>query len=443
MSEQSGPTSRRPSSATGRGIGSGRGRGRGRAVGSNSMMMTPQQLRQRRVQIIKDKVQDEQEEQKWIEASRKGLQTGQQYMIKVYRVIVAAIIVTLLALLNHLRPAFLFKDKRRRLPPAPPPLQMATLYPPNVILERDLPRFFRTYSIATRKNIHARRAVLNVIESRMALNYGTGNLKINLKAWDRTMIRPLMMEKNLCGGTAFELAYQSASIERQNDLIMWCLLTTRIAEGVFQGSVQMLTNAFHLYKKRGMVVIPTSSSGDGDESHRRRLSRNFYLHPRILEEEEDEDVNGPAQLPSEILTWLLEHPESSLSNPSLALEEQIYNLVMSSSSSSELLQQQEQDQQDPNEGGDRYMFLDEICQESSLPPPDRAIARMSCDNENDEDTSIAEAKESRRSLSENNNNNNSCCYIVVRPTEGGRIRIPTNKRAQQLEEKRRSLRKSS
>ena len=276
------------------------GRGGGRGPGSG---MSSQQLRQRRFQILKDKAQDEQQDKLWMEASQQGMKQRKQYMTKVAMVVVTAAIVSVVAILNHRRPSFLFNRTK-----APPPLYLATVYPHDVVVERDLPRFFQTYSIATPQNKHARKAVIHVSNSRNALKYGTGNLKVLLKAWDDSNVNQLL-ERNVCGRN-FEVAYRASTSQRQDDLLMWCLLATRIVEGFFLGSVEMIGNAFVLAKQRGMIILQTGESSkdttpndeDNEEESRDkngRISNAYYLHPRLSGEE-----SFVAALPSMVLDWL-------------------------------------------------------------------------------------------------------------------------------------------
>jgi hypothetical protein len=330
--------------------------------------LTPrQQLRQRRIRMLTDQYRERKEQEHMHHEKRRG--TQEEYMTKLYIVVATAVVVTVVALLNYTRPAFLFRHKK-----APPPVYMATLYPPTVIMDRDLPRFFRTYSIATPDNEHARKATIKVIRSRRALNHGTGNLKVILKAWDEYAIGQ-MMERNICG-LDFEVAYRSSTLERQNDLVTWCLLTTRITEGFFLDSVEVMSNAFLLNKNRGMVVQTANG----------RLSNSYYIQPRLL----DDGDSHPAPLPAKVLTWLLDHPESSLENPTVSLQETIYQLVSE------------------EEYRDRYMYLDEICQQNG-DPPSRAIARQ-CQRQRSHDHSSS---------------SDVCCYFVVQQSEGGTIRMPT------------------
>lgn len=343
--------------------------GRGQHGGN----MSAQQLRQRRARILKDKVTETQEQKQWLDISEQGNNRRNYYMTKVYMVVFTAVVVTVLAILHHTQPAFLF---RRR--PVPPTIFIATRYPRTVVLERDLPAFFRTYSIATQNNKHARKAAIKVANSRRALKFGTGTQKVILKAWDSTHVE-LLLERNACGRN-FELAYRASSQERQDDLLMWCLLTTRIVEGYFLESVEMIGNAFILAKKRGMIVrkakgrsaaIEEGSLVDHGTS---RISNAYYLHPRLLED----TTSFMAPLPGMILQWLLEHPEDTLENPTISLEETIYTLISSEQSMTE-----------------RYLILDEVCQESQ---PERAIGKQ-CTN----------------------NSEGICCYFVVPLMEGGHL----------------------
>jgi hypothetical protein len=255
---------------------------------------------------------------------------------------------------------------------------MATIYPPNVVVERDLPRFFQTYTIATPKNQHARKAVIHVANSRNALKYGTGNLRVFLKAWDDSNVQQLL-ERNICG-KHFAVAYRTSSTQRQDDLLMWCLLTTRIVEGFFLGSVEMTGNALVMAKQRGMIVLQSdgesiqgeeeSAASTGRDRNRGRISNAYYLHPRLEGEE-----SLVAALPSMVLDWLLEHPENTLADPIISLQETIYRFIKSENME------------------DRYMILEEVCQETE---PDRAIGKQ-C-------SSDWKAR---------------CCYFVVPRSEGG------------------------
>lgn len=328
--------------------------------------MTPHQLRQRRTRILKDKASESQGEREWQETAQKGQETRNYYMTKFYVVFFTALVVTIVAILNHTRPSFLFKRRK-----AQPPMYLATIYPPNVVMERDLPRFFQTYSIATPNNKDARRAAIKVANSRRALKEGTGSLKVVLKAWDSSNI-DLLLQRNVCGKN-FEDAYRSSSQQRQDDLLMWCLLTTRITEGFFLESVEMIDNAFITARKRGMMVRKADESSSEEEGTG-RISNAYYLHPRLPGEEEAKT----APIPAMVLGWLLNHPENDLSDPSKSLQEAIYDAVSSMEN-----------------GMDRYILLDEVCQATQ---PRRAIGKH-CTNGPTEE----------------------CCFFVVPEAVGGNV----------------------
>ena len=169
-----------------------------------------------------------------------------------------------------------------------------------------------------------------------------------------------LLERNICGRN-FEVAYRASTSQRQDDLLMWCLLTTRIVEGFFLGSVEMIGNAFVLAKQRGMIVLQTgetskykTSNDEGNEEESRdkngRISNAYYLHPRLSGEE-----SFVAALPSMVLDWLLEHPENSLVDPIVSLQEAIYQFIKTENVE------------------DRYMILEEICQDVE---PNRAIGKQ-------------------------------------------------------------------
>jgi hypothetical protein len=257
-------------------------------------------------------------------------------------------------------------------------------------VERDLPRFFRTYSIATPGNKEARRAVRKMVASRNAMRKGLGNLKVLLKAWDGSNINRLL-ERNICGADFKQAYYATTTHERQADLVMWCLLATRVSEGVFLETVQMTDSPFVFAKRRGIIVQSTSTD---------RVSNAFYLHPRNLSYD-----STMAVLPSKVLSWILANPEEVV--PDLIeyrqmLQAYIYELVHS-------------DGNDDN----KYLILEEVCQQT---PPKRAIGKV-CSNSNT-----------------NTNNDDRCCYFVLPESEGGRFGESSSDSG---DEKRRSLREGA
>ena len=326
------------------------------------LLLTPRQLRNRRQRIIRDQVQEHREEKKIRALAAEANTQSSAFMVKFYIVVGMAILVTILALLHHLKPNFLYKQRTAKQRP----YHLSTMYPPNVVAERDLPRFFRSYTIATPQNKEARMAAVKISASRKALKEGNGNLKVVLKAWDASNIDQLL-EHGACG-VDFHQAYESASsVERKEDLLMWCLLTTRYAEGFFLESVEMLQSAFIKARRRGMVV-KSSDSG---------LSNAYYLHPRNLGYD-----STFAVLPSKVLTWILANSEDvvpSTEEYRRMLREYIDALVHS----------------EGNE--DKYMILEEVCQ--PYEPPRSIGKRCGIDD---------------------------CCYFVVPDSEGGNFERDSN-----------------
>eukprot|EP00934_Nitzschia_sp_Nitz4_P003039 Nitzschia sp. Nitz4//scaffold169_size48518//5450//6565//NITZ4_007062-RA/size48518-processed-gene-0.86-mRNA-1//-1//CDS//3329538358//3029//frame0 len=314
------------------------------------------QMRQRRARMLRDKYNEEQDMQK----IRTAFDNPQGYhRFKVTLVIFCAVVATILAALHIFRPSALYGLRRK---PAPP-LYLATRFPPDVVIDRDLPRFFQSYSIATPANAPARAAVQQLARSREAVQRGTGNWRVVLRGWDSSNVQK-MFDQQICGAE-FEQVYRSTttSDQRREDMVMWCLLATRVVEGFFQGSVEMLSNVFILARKRGMIVSTASST--------ERLSHLYYLHPRLP----GENVDVTAPIPATVLSWLLAHPEDSLENPVEELQTFLHDLLEGEEMSA------------PN----RYMRVEEICQDSR---PYRAIAQH-C-------TASTE-----------------CCYFVVPEAEGG------------------------
>ena len=324
--------------------------------------LTSSQLRNRRARILRDKTKEKREEEIFNDRARKSNKSASTYMKRLYIVIGTAIIVTICAGLNYTRPPFLFgkKGKKQRA------YYLATMYPPNVLLERDLPLFFLTYSIATPENKEARKAAKRIAASRKAVKAGNGNLRVLLKAWDSSHVQKLL-DRQICG-MEFNQAYLSTkSQERRDDLIMWCLLATEVVEGFFLESVDMLESSFILARQRGIVIQSASSD--------KRISTAYYLHPRNLEVE-----SSMATLPAEVLTWILANPEEVVPNLSeyrQMLQEYIHEAVFS------------------ERGTDNYLVLEEICQQTL---PKRAIAQQ---------------------CGVNGGPTEGCCYFVVPESEGG------------------------
>lgn len=71
--------------------------------------------------------------------------------------------------------------------------------------------------------------------------------------------RPSTCTTQYCGSD-FSQVYPNSTEERKNDMVMWCLLATKVVEGFFLESVQLMDSALILAKGRGMVVKASSSS---------------------------------------------------------------------------------------------------------------------------------------------------------------------------------------
>ena len=133
-------------------------------------------------------------------------------MFQLYLVIGTAIIITTCKALNYSRPRFLNKPFKRSKPI--PPYFFATMYPPSAVVERDLPRFFWTYSIATPQNKAARKAVRKIVASRRALK--EPNVKVLLKAWDTFNVRQLVQHNNVV-----PIFHKSILIALKNEKMIW------------------------------------------------------------------------------------------------------------------------------------------------------------------------------------------------------------------------------
>ncbi|CAJ1948146.1 unnamed protein product [Cylindrotheca closterium] len=275
------------------------------------------------------------------------------YMLKFYIVVGTAILLTLAAVLNHTRPKFLFGKPR----PKVRPFRLTSIYPPGIKIESDLPRFFRTYSIATPHNENARKAVIKMVNSRRVLRQRSGSYKTYLKTWDESSAS-MLIERQICGHD-FESVYKSSSAERKNDLIMWCMMSVTKTEGFFLNSVELLESPLLLTKGKGIVVRSAASPSS--------LSIDMYLHPRNMTHEDDMAI-----VPAQLLARMIETPESgSYSAYREEMEQRFHDIVFSDSNK------------------EKYMILTEICQK------DRPLFAISKKCES-----------------------SSCCYIVV-PEEYG------------------------
>jgi hypothetical protein len=338
----------------------------------NQEMKEQQELRQRRARIIRETEQYRQEEKRVRDyVSRSAGQSSARF-VQMFLVVATALLIAISVLLQYTKPQFFRRFFQRR---NIPPFVLATKYPNSVILDRDLPRFYLTYSIATRDNIEAQEAVKKVIRSRSQLKRRLGYIKALVKAWDAANIQTLVQSRGLCGDD-FAQAFRSASDARKDTLLMWCLVASRVVEGYFYETVEMIDSALFLTRKRGIVVKRRPPTGLMEiDGHGGALSTSFYLHPRhnhtLLE-----------WIPSKALAMAISAPEEAFSNPLEAqemLERYLYDLVIS--------QGNEED----------YLVLDEVCQRER---PDRAIG-MDCPN----------------------GGNIDCCFFVVPERYGGRFEL--------------------
>jgi len=295
-------------------------------------------LRQRRSQIIEDKIEEER-----IKGVIKKTIVGNQHsshMIKTVLIVITALICTIGALIRYNNPKIFNRFWKKPIPP----FQLATRYPANTVLERDLPRFFGQYAIATPENRVAREAVKKVVKDRYNLRKRAGRIKTSIKAWDDSNVE-LLLEQKYCGDD-FESAYRSASQQRKDDMLMWCLLASRITEGFFKESLEMIDSPLFLTRKRGIVMKrqPPAGVEDGYGA----LSTSFYMHPR------SSDTFTIDWIPSKILSMLVSSSEQEVDvGGQEEIERLLYDLVITQG----------------NEN--KFVILEEVCQESR---PERSIA---------------------------------------------------------------------
>jgi hypothetical protein len=318
-----------------------------------------------------NETQQHREQERWVMNSvKQSSGRSSTHFIQVFLVVFTALLISISAILRYAQPQLFARIWKRR---SVPPFYFATKYPSNVILERDLPRFYQTFSIATPENEIARKAVNKIIRSRTRLRHRLGDTKAILKAWDDANVESLV-QRGLCGDD-FAQAYHKASSGRQEDLLMWCLVATRVVEGYFKQSVEMIDSAIFLTRKRGMVVKKQAPLGIDDGYG--ALSTSFYLHPRL-------NNSSLEWIPSRALAMVISTTENDLMDPSFVqatLEQYLHDLVIA-------------------EGNEEdYLILDEICQNER---PERAIG-VECPDDGGEET--------------------ACCYFVVPDHYGGRFKL--------------------
>ena len=324
---------------------------------SNSSRNSLRKLHQRtRARIIHDKKDDDRIKRI---SFRSGRYSG--HFIQTFLVIVTALLCTLCALLRSNPKLFhrLFKSNDI------PAYYFTTRYPRDIILDRDLPRFFRWYSIATPENEFAQQAVVRVSQSRKALRRRAGKIKTILKAWDSSYVEHLLKQE-ACGNE-FVSVYRSNRIsqQRKDDLLMWCLTATRVTEGFFMESVQIIDSPLSLIRNRGIVVLKQTQFGGGvsmmdndyvNDGHGAQLSRAMYLHPRT----DKDEIN---LIPSKILAMLIsiakeQHYDEADDSIDLGQQELIQRLLYDA-----IISQ-------GNENN--FLILEEICSQKQR--PERAVA---------------------------------------------------------------------
>jgi len=286
------------------------------------------------------------------------IQNNQYYYsnhaLKTVLVVVTAVLCTFAAVLKHTRPRLF-----RRAHSVAPPFYLATTYPNGMVLERDLPRFFRQYSIATPDNVFAQTAFRKVLRSRNQLRKRVGSATaVNVKAWDESNVEHLLAH-GICGED-YAQAHRAAKSPREREqLLVWCLLASQIAEGVFVESVEMLDSALSLTRNRGIVVRKQPPAGIGIADGYGALSTSFYLHPRTRDNDtdtdNDNDTDDPVNwIPMKVLATLIRSSKDRVGEDVHDLAERtLYELVVS-------------------EGHEKdYLILEEVCQDDR---PERSIA---------------------------------------------------------------------
>jgi len=295
-------------------------------------------LRKRRAQILRDKKEDERVKgviQETIVQSQRS-----NHILKTFLVVITALLCTVGALLRYSNPNIMKRFWKKPIPT----FHLATRYPVNVILDRDLPRFFRHLSLATPDNVPAREAVRKVLRSRTQLRKRSDRIKTIVKAWDDSNVEQLLQQQ-ICGAD-FVSAYNRGSQQMKENLLMWCILASRISEGYFKESVEMLNSPLFLTRKRGIVVRRQPSTGvsDGNAS----LSTSFYLHPRSY------NSSAINWAPSKILGMLISDGDQDADmDGQEKIERMLYDLVVTEGHENE------------------FLILDEICQTIR---PERSIA---------------------------------------------------------------------
>jgi hypothetical protein len=337
-------------------------------------------LRQRtRAKIIHDKNEDRRIENIIKQSIMKNSSQRSSHFWKTFFIIFTALCCTVAALIRS-KPHLIRRLLRRNKDI--PTFHFATRYPNNVILGRDLPLFFRFYSIATPENESAQDAVRKVCNSRTQLRKRAGKINAILKAWDESNIENLLNE-DVCGNE-FVDAYRSKGTtqQRKDDLLMWCLMATRVTEGFFMEDVEIIDSPLFLTRNRGIVVLK-KSSGDG---YGGELSTAFYLHPRT-------DKNVINWIPSKILAMLISNSQKE-QNDNINEEEE--------DDIQEMIQKLLYDMVITQGNENNFLILEEICGQENQPERSIAIDRSSIDDGNGD------------------------CYFVIPEKYGGNLKAKKN-----------------
>jgi hypothetical protein len=314
---------------------------------NTSSSLSSSQLRSRRSRIDRDQARDQREENIVKKHIQQSSQKTNHYMIRLYLVVGTTIIVTILALLNHTRPRFLYqrqqqRNKKQQRRPLQPFI-LGTMYPPAIIQDLDhkeLPRFFQTLSIVTPENVHARHEVARVVHSRVNLR-ADSTFPVSVKVWDLAQFQ-IYLDHNICGpffSEMYEKARHQGDVDRQLDLSMWCLLTTKVVEGFFLPSIDWVDSPIAFLKQRGMVfqthTHTSTTTATREDNDQPRLSSSMYLNPRSSTTFEEESSSSSSKtmtaiLPSKMLTWVLSNEPSHFESPQdyrRAMEMYLYELV--------------------------------------------------------------------------------------------------------------------
>jgi hypothetical protein len=198
--------------------------------------------------------------------------------------------------------------------------RIMTIYPADMPIKRDLPRFFQSYAIVTPENLPARRAVRQVAAvRRIATDSGRFNQKLKLQAWeheDFTRQLPGHSLDSFCGaGFNNQYTYQQKQIleseastgnvnvddrTRPDDLMYWCILQSGQHDGFVRWNVTV--EASLTRGMPGVVGVYTDL-----ETGQRRVRPSFLFLPiRERKKKNDhEDTEMSTTVPFKMIKWLI------------------------------------------------------------------------------------------------------------------------------------------